>query len=40
MLVTRNRIEPDDQKNATKISAAIEALVDDFSEGKLAADNI
>ncbi len=39
-LVTRNRIEPDDQKDATKISAAIEALVDYFTESKLAAVNI
>ena len=40
MLVTRNRLNPDDQNDATKINAAIEALVDDFTEGKLAAVNI
>ena len=34
-LVTRNRLEPDDQNDVGKISAAIEALVDDFTEGKL-----
>ena len=39
-LVTRNRLNPDDQKDTAKISAAIEALVDDFTEGKLAAVNI
>ena len=34
-LVTRNRLNPDDQNDATKIGAAIEALVDDFTEGKI-----
>ncbi len=33
MLVARNRLEPDDQNDTAKISAAIEALVDDFTEG-------
>ena len=36
-LVACNRLEPDSQNNAVKISAAIEALVDDFTEGKLIA---
>ena len=36
-LVARNRLEPEDQKDAAKISGAIEALVDDFTEGKLIA---
>ena len=34
-LVTRNRLEVDDQNDAAKISAAIEAMVDDFTEGKI-----
>ena len=34
-LVARTRLEPDDQKDAAKVSAAIEALVDDFTEGKM-----
>ena len=33
MLVTHNRLEPEDQNDTAKISAAIEALVDDFTEG-------
>ena len=37
MLVARNRLEPDNQNDAAKISAAIEALVDDFTEGKFPA---
>ena len=36
-LVTRNRLKADEQNDAVKISAAIEALVDDFTEGKLVA---
>ena len=36
-LVTCNRLEPDGQNDAAKISAAVEALVDDFTEGKLFA---
>ena len=36
-LVACNRLEPDEQSNTAKISAAIEALVDDFTEGKLIA---
>ena len=39
MLVARNRLELDDQNDTAKISAAIEALVDDFTEGKLIAAN-
>ena len=34
-LVTRNRLNPDDQNDAAKIAEAIEVLVDDFTEGKL-----
>lgn len=34
-LVTGNRLKPQDQNNAAKIAAAVEALVDDFTEGKL-----
>ena len=36
-LVARSRLEPDNQNDAAKISAAIEAMVDDFTEGKLVA---
>ncbi len=35
MLTARNRLKSDDQNDTAKISAAIEALVDDFTEGKL-----
>ena len=35
MLVASNRFKPDEQKDAAKIGAAVEALVDDFTEGKL-----
>ena len=34
-LVSRKRLKPDEQKDTAKISVAIEALVDDFTEGKL-----
>ena len=34
-LVACNRLEPDEQSNTAKISAAIEALVDDFTEGRI-----
>ncbi len=34
-LVARSRLKPDEQSDTAKISAAIEALVDDFTEGKL-----
>ena len=34
-LVLRNRLKPDEQNDTAKISAAIEAMVDDFTEGKL-----
>ena len=34
-LVQNSRLNPDDQNSATKISAAIEALVDDFTEDNL-----
>ncbi len=40
MLVARNRLEPDDQNDTAKIAGAIEALVDDFTEGKLIAANV
>ncbi len=36
-LVARSRLEPDNQKDAAKISSAIEAMVDDFTEGKIVA---
>ena len=36
-LVARNRLKPDSQNDAAKISAAIEAMVDDFTEGKIIA---
>ena len=36
-LMARSRLEPADQNDATKISAAIEAMVDDFTEGTLIA---
>ena len=36
-LVARNRLEPDDQNDTAKITEAVEALVDDFTEGKLIA---
>ncbi len=35
-LVARNRLKPNDQNDAAKIAEAVEALVDDFTEGKLA----
>ena len=38
-LVARNRLEPDDQEDTAKIGAAVEALVDDFTEGKLITTN-
>ncbi len=38
-LVTRNRLKPDEQNNTAKISAAVEALVDDFTEGTLTDAN-
>ena len=34
-LVARSRLEPDNQNDAAKISAAIEAMVDDFTVGKI-----
>jgi len=34
--LTHNRLKPEDQNNAAKIAAVVEALVDDFTEGKLA----
>ena len=34
-LVTGNLLKPQDQNNAAKIVAAVEALVDYFTEGKL-----
>ena len=35
MLVKGKRIAPEDESNTAKIAAAVEALVDDFTEGKL-----
>ena len=34
-LATHNRLKPDEQNDTAKISAAIEAMVDDFTEGRL-----
>ena len=36
-LVSHNRLKPEDQNDAAKIAEAVEALVDDFTEGKLVA---
>ncbi len=38
-LVARDRLNPDDQSDPAKIGAAIEAMVDDFTESKLIAAN-
>ena len=38
-LVQNNRLKADDQSNTAKISAAIEDLVDDFTEGTLTDAN-
>ena len=35
MLVTRNRLLPEHESYPAKIVEAVEALVDDFTEGKL-----
>ena len=35
MLVKNKRLAPEDENNTAKIAAAVEALVDDFTEGKL-----
>ncbi len=35
MLVTRNRLRPEHESHPAKIVEAVEALVDDFTEGKL-----
>ncbi len=41
MLVTRNRLKPDDQNDTAKIAEAIEVLVDDFTEGVVSSqDNL
>ena len=34
-LVRHGRLRPEDENNAAKIAEAVEALVDDFTEGKL-----
>ncbi len=34
-LVTRNRLKPEHESHPAKIVEAVEALVDDFTEGKL-----
>ncbi len=39
MLVACDRLKPDEQNDTAKISAAIESLVDDFTEGELIAGN-
>jgi len=36
-LVERGRLAPDDQRDREKIREAVEDLVDDFTEGKIAA---
>ena len=36
-LVTRNRLKPEHESQPSKIAEAVEALVDDFTEGKLVA---
>ena len=38
-LVTRNRLKPGEQNDTAKISAAVEALVDDFTEDNIIARN-
>ncbi len=38
-LVQNNRLKPDEQNDTAKISAAIENLVDDFTEGTLTDAN-
>ena len=41
ILVARNRLKSDDQNNVGKIAEAIEALVDDFTEGVVSSqDNL
>ena len=35
MLVACDRLKPDEQNDTAKIGAAIEALVDDFTDGEL-----
>ena len=35
MLVTRNRLKPEHESHPAKIVEAVEALVDDFTDGKL-----
>ncbi len=37
-LVQNNRLKPDEQNSSAKISAAIEALVDDFTEDNIIAN--
>ena len=34
-LIARNRLKPGDESSRAKIAEAVEALVDDFTEGKL-----
>ncbi len=34
-LVTRNRLKPEHENDSAKIAEAVEALVDDFTQGKL-----
>ena len=41
MLVKHTRLKPDEQNDTAKISAAIEDLVDDFTEGVVSSqDNL
>ena len=37
VLVTRNRLKTEHESHPAKIAEAVEALVDDFTEGKLVA---
>ncbi len=36
-LVKRGRLKPEDEGNREKIAEAVEALVDDFTEGRLVS---
>ncbi len=36
-LMAHNRLKPEGQNDAAKIAEAVEALVDDFTEGKIGA---
>ncbi len=38
-LVTGNRLRPEHESNREKIAEAVEAVLDDFAEGRLASGN-